>query len=606
MQVNSSNTAQFSPSSFLPPHTEASVLLLPLHGYHQYQPPISTQAPAIDMVAGQDYLMPELIEMIQSLCLPQALLALTSINKAAFATRFYNPALMHLYFATSVQIEQFLSNYETKQTSAVFTGAIRTRKDFQSIKALTLTLSDTQSVEQAARLFTCLPGVIRLEIRLAGNQCIAFLGPLLKAARYLTLTHLAINREDNEPGELAHLALPAELWQWHSLKILDLSVLDNIHSIPEDIGKLINLTELCLGASKANSELIAFPESLGQLTKLERLEIRKFSALHTLPQAIGQLIALKSLTLSELNALTTLPTSLCQLNKLEVLQLYDLGIDKLPKAINQLSALKTLLLWNMGRVTTLPAGVWQLNELEVLGLWDLGIDNVPEAISQLSTLKSLTLSLTRRDGIPTLPAGIWQLNKLEELELWGLDIDSIPEAISQLSALKSLSLRGLDRITTLPAGLWQLNKLEALELWDFDIDTIPEAISQLSELKSLNLSNMDGISTLPAGVWQLDQLEELELCELGIDNISEAIGQLQSLKRLTLDTLPSLNVLPVNLWRLSKLEKLRLISLTIKLTPEEISQPPLLKAVYLTATDISEEVVNYLKNKGVRVVVKRI
>jgi hypothetical protein len=386
MQVNSSNTAQFSPSSFLPPHTEASVLLLPLHGYHQYQSPISTQTPAIEMVAGQDYLMPELTEMIQNFCLVEDLLALTSINKTAFATRFTNPRLTHLYFATSVQIEQFLGDYEIKQPSAVFTGAIRTREDFQSIKALTLTLSDTHSVEQAARLFTCLPGITHLKIRLAGNQCIAFLGPLLKAARHLTLTHLTIKKKGNEPGKLAPLALPDELWQWHTLKMLDLSMLDNIHSISEDIDKLINLTKLYLSASEANSELIALPKNLGQLTELKTLRIHNFSALRTLPEVIGQLTALKSLRLSSLDALTSLPPRLCQLNRLEKLQLHCIGIDKLPEAINQLSALKSLALWSFDKDITLPAGVWQLNALETLELAGSGIDNIPEAISQLSAL----------------------------------------------------------------------------------------------------------------------------------------------------------------------------------------------------------------------------
>jgi Leucine-rich repeat (LRR) protein len=447
MQVGLSDTAQFSlSSSLLAPNIEASVLLLPLHGYHQYQPRIATQALALEMVAGQDYLIPELIEMVQSFCLPKDLLALTSINKAAFATRFTNPRLTHLYLATAEQVKSFLHHCWETQQSAVFTHAIRIREDFQTIKELTLTLSDELPVEQATRLFTCLPNITALTIRLEGKQWVAYLGPLLNAARHLALTYLVIERGDDEPEEVEY-SLPNELWQWPTLEELHLCALDNVCSISEDIGKLINLTELELSSSLVNEKLTALPESLGQLTKLRTLKIRDFTVLSKLPEAIGQLSALNYLNLSSLERITTLPAGVAQLNKLEVLELGDLNIDNPLEAINQLPALKSLSLFYTEMTVTLSVSVGH-NKLESLTLMGAGINNIPEAISQLSALKFLSLCDLER--ITTLPAGVWKLNKLETLELKNLNIDHIPKGLGQLQSLKHLPLHALSPVKFSP------------------------------------------------------------------------------------------------------------------------------------------------------------
>jgi hypothetical protein len=53
------------------------------------------------------------------------------------------------------------------------------------------------------------------------------------------------------------------------------------------------------------------------------------------------------------------------------------------------------------------------------------------------------------------------------------------------------------------------------------------------------------------------------------------------------------------------LKSFALINLAIDIISEEISQFPLLKSVYLKRTVFPEEGVNYLKDKGVQVVLEK-
>jgi hypothetical protein len=89
--------------------------LLPLRGYHDK---LSISAPSrslSDFAPHIASLPAELIDMIQAFCAHDDLLALTSIDKTAFATRFCNPRLQKLCFKTVNDTEQFLSYCQALQ-----------------------------------------------------------------------------------------------------------------------------------------------------------------------------------------------------------------------------------------------------------------------------------------------------------------------------------------------------------------------------------------------------------------------------------------------------------------------------------------------------------
>jgi Leucine-rich repeat (LRR) protein len=451
MQVGQSEQRNSS-APFLPQPDRvalSSTSLLPLYEYQAYQEKIATQALPMHMVADTHLLPTELIEMIQRLCSHKDLLALTSVNKAAFAIRFHNPPLQHLRFTTATQAEFLATCRETRRTAAL-TGAIRSREDFQEVKTLTLTFSNQLTTEQCEPLFSRLPGVTHLSLSLKYGQRLALLNLLLKAASHLLLTQLTISSDGI--GGADKDALPDELWQWHTLERLELRNCNNIREISEEIGRLTQLVSLVLHGSTItnNYQLTALPRSLGQLTQLEELIIEHFSKLTTLPEEIGQLTALKSL------------------------HLYDISLEALPATFRQLTQLEVLKLIYLDNIAALP-----------------------DEIGQLTTLKSLDVSAMR--SLRALPTTLGRLTQLEEFSLSGLyNLTMLPDEISQLTALKSLCLSGMPSLKALPATLGQLTQLEWLRLERLNsITALPEEMSQLASLRNIEMIDMPENCSIP-------------------------------------------------------------------------------------------------------------
>lgn len=109
--------------------------------------------------------------------------------------------------------------------------------------------------------------------------------------------------------------------------------------------------------------LTELPESLGQLTQLESLDLSG-NQLTALPEWLSQLTWLRSLGLSG-NQLTTLPESLGQLTQLEYLELSGNRLMALPASLIRLTQLRYLNL-SGNRLTTLPASLGRLDSLGTL------------------------------------------------------------------------------------------------------------------------------------------------------------------------------------------------------------------------------------------------
>jgi hypothetical protein len=250
MQVDNSTLHHTTlPPHFIPqkdPHsTPLFPALLPLHGYHQRLSITVPSWPLPDFATHVASLPAELINIIQSFCSHDDLLSLTSVDKAALATRFCNPRLQKLSFKTVKDTEQFLSYCQASQekeaeelileagqksckrlkpalspdTTPRFTSF--TREHLHEVKAITLTLSDQFTAEQYNLLFTYLPEIQRLTIYSTEGSA---LGALFKAAQCLTLHYLAIVDDDGSNGHRSlnkrEGNLPDELWQLTTLETL--------------------------------------------------------------------------------------------------------------------------------------------------------------------------------------------------------------------------------------------------------------------------------------------------------------------------------------------------------------------------------------------------
>jgi hypothetical protein len=465
--------------------------LLPLYGYYDKFKITMPAWPLPAFATTLEQFPAELINKIQAFCSHDDLLALTSVDKAALATRFCNPRLQKLSFKKGEDTAQFLSYCQathTKEAQALILGEkqevlkglkilnflksallfgliarfpLFTRDHLQEVKALTLTLSNQLITKQYDLLFAYLRGIQHLTIYSKKDDD-GNLSTLLKAAQHLTLQNLTIDLtvqnltivySDNKHSyrEVDHL--PDELWQFTTLETLTILGFTKLVSIPEDIGRLKALKSLTLGNMDSLKKL---PASLGQLNQLETLTLKNIKWLTALPKEIGQLNALKSITLENLGLLRTLPASLGQFDKLEALTLKKLpSVATLPENIGQLNALKSLYLSTLS-LKALPANTGQLDKLEELTLNDLyWLRALPKDIGQLKALRSLTLA--DMTLLIALPASLGQLDKLEELTLKDLDnITALPEEMGQLKALKVVKLIHMGRLRTPPGKLAQI------------------------------------------------------------------------------------------------------------------------------------------------------
>lgn len=263
-------------------------------------------------------------------------------------------------------------------------------------------------------------------------------------------------------------ALPWTLGRIGSLVELDVDA----QSLPETLGELCNLKDL------SSSCDVPLPESLGRLSKLEKLYIGCCNLL-ALPESLGNLSLLKELFCEEVSLLT-LPNSLSGLTNLVRLELYDCDSLKLPESVRGLVNLTYLDFMNYDSSKDpagVPDGIWDLVNLKELDLSG-NLGEAPEALGNLSNLRSLFFCSCL---FAALPDSLGQLGLLEVLDLGTCkSLATLPETVGNLRNLKTLDLNGCEALATLPTSF-----------------------SGLEALTSLNISRCTSLRDLPLAVWML-------------------------------------------------------------------------------------------------------
>jgi len=241
--------------------------------------------------------------------------------------------------------------------------------------------------------------------------------------------------------------------------------------------------DLSSGRAKASRQLTELPESLGQLTQLQSLDLsgRQLTAL---PESLGQLTQLRAVDLSD-NRLTVLPESMGQLAQLQSLDL------------------------SQNRLTALPESLSQLTQLWSLDLSDNRLKVLPESLGQLTQLRSLDLSKAINGP---LPDWVGNLTNLENLDISANKLNCLPSTFSKLSRLKSLSLGwvepGGNPLVELPEICRSLTMLEVLRAMKCSLKSLPDWLGDLANLKEIWLLE-NHLTDLPASLAQLDLLTSL-------------------------------------------------------------------------------------------------
>lgn len=140
------------------------------------------------------------------------------------------------------------------------------------------------------------------------------------------------------------------------------------------------------------------PSELGELTKLQTLDLQDCALSGTIPSELGNLANLKFLDISECNFRGTIPTELFRLTSLEKLNLSANQITgNLPSEIGNLKSVKEVKISRAFLNGTLPATIGDMPQIENLELYGNFISgSIPEELGKYTTLKRIGKSQVAR------------------------------------------------------------------------------------------------------------------------------------------------------------------------------------------------------------------
>ncbi|KAM7519349.1 hypothetical protein LguiB_018311 [Lonicera macranthoides] len=196
-------------------------------------------------------------------------------------------------------------------------------------------------------------------------------------------------------------SLPRAIYKLKCLEILHLSGCSELDELHEELGNLECLQELDLRGSGIKE----VPSSIGDLRRLDRLDLSYCKNLRSLPSAICKLKHLKFLKLSGCSKLEKLPEELGSLDDLNKLYLDGTAITQLPLSIERLKNLAGCIMLD----GAIPSHLESLRYLNKLNLQRNYFVELP-SLDQLSRLKHLYLDGCKRlEALPELPSSIIKL-----------------------------------------------------------------------------------------------------------------------------------------------------------------------------------------------------
>ena len=279
--------------------------------------------------------------------------------------------------------------------------------------------------------------------------------------------------------------------EWHGITLdstgrvtrVNLKVNNLVGQLSSSIGELARLEELDLHGNKLSENL---PAELGQLSELRRLRLSYNGFSGGIPPSLGQLAKLDWLDMNHSNLTGPIPPELGQLKELSFMWL----------SYNRLS----------GEIPVELAQMTKMEELHFTGNRLTG--QIPEELGQMANLKYLWLSYNSLSG--TIPS---ELRNLEKIGLNGNNLSGpIPTHLGEWENLIDLYLCDNNFSGQIPQQLGQLSKLEWLCLGDNHLSgSIPAELGQLASLRHLWLQGNDLSNHIPRELGQLSQLKELYL-----------------------------------------------------------------------------------------------
>ncbi|CAI5521435.1 unnamed protein product [Closterium sp. Naga37s-1] len=276
----------------------------------------------------------------------------------------------------------------------------------------------------------------------------------------------------------------------------------------------LGLSSLVILEMTDHTGILALPEDLGCLPKLELLRLVRLDNFTVLPDSLGQLKSLRKLMLSQLPYLEYLPASLPQLPSLELLVIHQCAnLASLPRGtisgLRNLSKVALIECTSLCRLDSEDAKASRggTDTLRHVLVFDCGMKSLPPSLLHVESLQT-TLRMIWVYHLYNLPDSLGQLSNLRFLELEQCTalrdlpgpVDSPCQGQIWLPALESLRLVGLRHLDSLPP-LGQLKNLRRLTVSLLSkLDELPPSLSLLSNLQTLVIHGCSQLKSLPRNV----------------------------------------------------------------------------------------------------------
>ncbi|CAI0375373.1 unnamed protein product [Linum tenue] len=287
-----------------------------------------------------------------------------------------------------------------------------------------------------------------------------------------------------------------------NLVFLNLSHCINLVAIP-DLSGSPKLEFLGLLGCKS---LVELPSHVGDLNKLEVLDLRRCANLTILPPRLNSKF-LKHFFLSQCPKVTRCPE--IDSRELMILDLEQTPVRALPLAIYNIKEGGCLSL--SGRhITCFPA---ISTSLDLLGLtFTLITEMNCYDDHQLGSLPRFSaLELVANLQLKSLPKHLWSMVSRSLLIHYCPSIETLPEIFHPVTGFANIYIKGCLNLKSFPTSINNLKSLQLLGLDNTDIESLPPAIVELDQLTDLELPNNKRLKFLPCDIHKLAKLSYLNL-----------------------------------------------------------------------------------------------
>ncbi|KAI3875676.1 hypothetical protein MKW92_030898 [Papaver armeniacum] len=295
------------------------------------------------------------------------------------------------------------------------------------------------------------------------------------------------------------------------LRYLELSNLKRLTgTIPQELGKLLHLTDLRLGINQLKGSI---PASFRNLRKLNLLHLNNNLLSGDVPiNVLQHMSSLSTLNLSGNKFSGRIPSSIDKLVSLESLDFQQNNFSgNIPSSIGFLKNLYFLILDDNMLTGKLPNSLSNLTNLRTLSARNNRLTGkIPPSLSNFTDLRELDLSRNGFSGpIPSELVKLGETLYLLDLSFNPLSLVNIPSWISKMRLLEYLRLAQTGLIGVLPEWLSSSSLVELDLSSNMLSGVLPAWIGSMPRLFYLNISNNGFHSDIPfefknRSFWALD------------------------------------------------------------------------------------------------------